>query len=475
MSHRDLFIILPGSPLLSVLLWIGVAVAFLYLARFPAHRAIISFSRMVHGALRLASRSTLLLEKRVAARTREVMINAGVEERERSLEREFQRTAEAVTRDLSGYPALQRILVEQSGKIDEEYRNSALMPPPPPGWVRAVEVLAKLPAEGDASVVPILNYIHKTVESQYHTAMTDYNRAVSERQATLKRIMPYWRKVSETLDEMGHRIKRVEERAKAVDISMAEYEEIRSHPDQAVRALSASSMARFFTAAAFLFIALGGVVLNFHLIALPMSEMVGGGSYIGSFRSSSVAALVIIFVEFSMGLYLMEFLGITRLFPSLGQLDDKMRPRLAMIAFVILTILAGVEASLAYVRDQLAGDLQVFQQSLTPTQGAQPASTWIPATGQMVIAFVLPFALTFGAIPLESLIRTGRSVLGITAAASLRWAAFALRALGHLFLRLGRLGVHLYDLLIFPPLWVEALLRYRCRRAEGLLEEQAPQ
>jgi hypothetical protein len=475
MSHHDLLIIWPGSPLLSVLLWIGVAVAFLYLARFPAHRAIISFSRMLHGALRLASRSTLLLERRVVVRTREVMINAGVEERELALERGFQRIAEAVTRDLSGYPALQRTLVEQSGEIDEEYRNSALLPPPPPGWVRAVEVLAKLPAEGDASIVPILNSIHKTVESQYHTAMTDYNRAVSERQAILKRIMPHWRKVSETLDEMGNRIKRLDERAKLVDISLAEYEEIRSQSDQAVRTLTASSVPRFFTAVAFLFIALVGVVLNFHLIALPMSEMVGGGSYIGSFRSSSVAALVIILVELAMGIYIMEFLGITRLFPSLGQVDDKMRPRLALIAFVILTVLAGVEASLAYVRDQLAGDLQVFQQSLAQTQGAQPLSTWIPATGQMVIAFVLPFALTFGAIPLESLVKTGRTVLGITVAAVLRWAAFALRALGHLFLHLGRLGVQLYDLLIFPPLWVEGLLRYRCRRAEGFLEEQAPQ
>jgi hypothetical protein len=475
MLHRDLFIIWPGSPLLSVLLWIGVAVALLYLARFPAHRAIISFTRMIHGALRLASRSTFLLERRVVARTREVMINAGVEERERSLEREFQRIAAAVTCDLSGYPALQRTLVEQSGKIDEEYRNSALVPPPPPGWVRAVEVLAKLPAEGDASVAPILTSIHKTIESQYHTAMTDYNRAVGERQAILKRIMPYWRKVSATLDEMEGRIKRLEERAKLVDISKAEYEEIRSQSDQAVRALTASSISRFFTAVVFLFIALGGVVLNFHLIALPMSEMVGGGSYIGSFRSSSVAALVIIFVEFAMGLYLMEFLGITRLFPSLGQLDDKMRHRLAMFALLILTILAGVEASLAYVRDQLAGELQLFQQSLAQTQEAQPVSTWIPVTGQMVIAFILPFALTFGAIPLESLIKTGRIVLGITAAAALGWAAFALRVMGHLFLRFGRLVIQLYDLLIFPPLWVEGLLRYRCRRDEGFLEEQAPQ
>ena len=62
-------------------------------------------------------------------------------------------------------------------------------------------------------------------------------------------------------------------------------------------------------------IAAGGAVINFNLIALPMSEMVGGGSYIGDWKTSDVAALVIILVEVAMGLYLMESLRITRLFP----------------------------------------------------------------------------------------------------------------------------------------------------------------
>jgi hypothetical protein len=138
-------------------------------------------------------------------------------------------------------------------------------------------------------------------------------------------------------------------------------------------------------------------------------------------------------------------------------------------------MLAGVEASLGYVRDHLAGDLQALQQSLADAQGGQSVSRLIPAAGQMVIAFVLPYALAFGAIPLEAFIRSGRIVLGIATACLLRWIAFGLRVSGNAVLRLGNLGVQVYDLLIFPPLWVESLLRYRGRRAEEFIEEQAPQ
>src|SRR5690625_6517618 len=85
-----------------------------------------------------------------------------------------------------------------------------------------------------------------------------------------------------------------------------------------------------------------------------MSEMVGGASYIGSVRTSDVAALVIIMVEITMGLFLLEALQITRLFPVIGSLDDTMRKRMAIAAFTILVIFASIEASLAYMRDLLA-------------------------------------------------------------------------------------------------------------------------
>lgn len=112
-------------------------------------------------------------------------------------------------------------------------------------------------------------------------------------------------------------------------------------------------------------IATGGVIINFNLIALPMSEIVGGGSYIANFKISDVAALVIILVEISMGLFLMESLRITHLFPVIGQLDDRMRRKMIWISFTLLFTLAGVESALAFIRDQIASDLQALRQSLS--------------------------------------------------------------------------------------------------------------
>ena len=63
-------------------------------------------------------------------------------------------------------------------------------------------------------------------------------------------------------------------------------------------------------------IAFGGAYVNFKLIALPMSAMVGGGDYItDTLQASEVAALVIILFETLMGLFLMETLRFTSLFP----------------------------------------------------------------------------------------------------------------------------------------------------------------
>jgi hypothetical protein len=202
--------------------------------------------------------------------------------------------------------------------------------------------------------------------------------------------------------------------------------------------------------------ALGGFV-NFQLIALPMSEMVGGGSHLGAIKTSDVAALVIIMVEVAMGLFLMESLRITRLFPVIGTLDDRMRRRMMWATFAILFTLAGIESSLAYMRDLLAADREALTQALSGVTAANPAFRWIPSVGQMVMGFILPFALTFVAIPLESFVHSSRTVLGACLGGTLRALAFGLRLLGRLTHHAGSLLVACYDLAIFIPLRIEAL------------------
>src|SRR2546429_9921617 len=113
-------------------------------------------------------------------------------------------------------------------------------------------------------------------------------------------------------------------------------------------------------------IAAGGAFINFKLIALPMSEMVGAGDYVtSSLRTSEVAALVIIFVEASMGLFLLEAMRVTHLFPGIANLNEVLRRRMLWIAVALLVTLAGGEAALALV----GGMLIAAKQALLPQLG----------------------------------------------------------------------------------------------------------
>ena len=475
MSMTDLLNIVPGYPLLSILIWFVVAIAMLYLARYPAHRAIKSLSRVIHTGMRLASRSVLLAEERLVHRNKEVLIAAGRESLERLIEREFQRVDAVVKRDLSGYPALQHTLAEQITRIDEDYRESAELPPPPPTWVNAVKAIAKIPFNNDPTVANIFKEIHKSITKQYKSTMDEYRKSTGARHALLRQMMPYWRKLTQTLDQVGKKISGLQERATVIDHRMEDYEEIRAKTNKAERMLESSSMTQFVISGLVLLIAFGGAVINFNLIALPMSEMVGGGSYIGQFKTSNVAALVIILVEVAMGLYLMESLRITKLFPVIGSMDDKMRRRMIWVTFGILLILACVESALAFMRDRIAADMQALRQSLAAVEGVQPVNSWIPTVGQMVMGFILPFALTFVAIPLESFISSSRTVMGFVLVGLLRGTAFLLRLMGNIASYLGELLVNLYDVLIFPPLWIEKFVHSRAQAVEEPVHESRHQ
>jgi hypothetical protein len=462
----------PDAPVLSVSLWIVVAVVLLYFARTPSHHAIRAMSRVVQSAMRLASRSMLLAVDRLNRRNRAVLLTAGAEAVERHVEREFHRVSKVVERDLQSYPALHRSLSDLVVRIDEDYRESTDAPPSPPAWVAAVESVARIPSTGDSMVAKILGEINKTLDRQHKETLKEYRKASGTRHSLLKKMMPYWRKLTNTVDDVGKTIMGLQERAKAIDGRMDEYENIRSGTNKAERILTSSAMTQFVIAGFVLLIAAGGAFINFNLIALPMSEMVGGGSYVGAYKTADIAALVIILVELTMGLFLMESMRITRLFPVIGSLDDKMRRRMIWISFSILLTLAGVESALAFMRDRIAADMQALRQTLAGVEQVEAVTSWIPMVGQMVMGFILPFALTFVAIPLESFVHASRTVLGALLAMLLRWTAFALRFMGTVAHYSGSFLVSLYDLFIFIPLWIERLVRKGDRQDKTTLSKE---
>ena len=458
MSITDIPVI-AGGPILSALIIIFTAIIMFYIARRPAHEIILSISRLIHRSMRLSSRSVMHMALKLTERNREVLLAAGEESVERIIEREFHRVGTVVERDLSGYPTLQQTITTEIAKIEEDYAKSADAPPAPPEWAGAADAVSNINVN-DTLVADMVGALNKNVDKQYKKIIEEYRKASSERHALLKKMLPFWRKVSATLGEVDKTISGILERAKVIDSRMDFFEEIRKGSDKAVRTLSSSSLTQFFIAGLVTLIALAGAVINFNLIALPMSEMVGGGSYLGPFKTSEVAAAVIILIEITMGLFLLESLRITRLFPVIGAMDDKMRHKMMYASFTILFILASIEASLAYMRDMIAADMAALRQSLADvTVSPEQSGSWIPTVGQMVMGFILPFALAFIAIPLESFIHSARTVLGLIVVGILRGIAFILRFIGNVSKSIGEVLVKLYDLFAFGPIWIEGLVK----------------
>ncbi|HEY8507738.1 MAG TPA: hypothetical protein VIL32_05225, partial [Steroidobacteraceae bacterium] len=300
MSWTHLLMITPW-PLASALIWMALVMLVMYLARPTAHQAVRTISGALSNGLRLAAHSVSHAESRLAARNREVLLALGREAKERVIEREFERISETVRKDLTNYPTLHRALSEAILRIEEDRRAATDVPPEPPGWVRAVEAVAKLDEkEGRADV---LADIHRSLVKAHDEAMQAYRKASAERHALLRRMMPEWRLIQGILSSVNKTLESVLSRSVAVDRHMQEYEDIVRGHDRALSVLSSSSMVHFFISAIVLAVAVGGATINFTLIARPMAEMVGGTSFIGPFRTADIAALVIIMVEISMGLF----------------------------------------------------------------------------------------------------------------------------------------------------------------------------
>ncbi|MDH3620993.1 MAG: hypothetical protein OER91_08890 [Gammaproteobacteria bacterium] len=447
-------------PVASALLWIILIVAALYLIRSTAHKAIQAAAQGLHRSFRMASKAVSRSETNLAARNRDVLLAAGREAKERIIEREFDRINDTVRKDLANYSALHRSLSESIGRIEKDHQEAVDVPPDPPGWVKAVKAVADMDAkDGRAHIGSILSDIHKSLIKAHKEAMAAYHEASGKRHKLLRHMRPDWRKIQQTLAAVGKNVDSLLSRSVTIDRHMQEYEDIVRGHNRAASVLSSSSLVNFFVSAFVLCIAIGGATINFSLIARPMAEMVGGTNLIGNFRTADIAALVIILVEISMGLFLMESLRITRLFPVIGALPDKTRVRMIYITFTILFLLASVEAGLAYMREVLLQD-ELATSALLRGEGAAAVTAtgefmWITTAAQMGMGFILPFALTFVAIPLETFVHSLRTVVGLIGISILRVLALALRVLGNLFLYLGVLMKQVYDVPLFVPLWFE--------------------
>jgi hypothetical protein len=113
----------------------------------------------------------------------------------------------------------------------------------------------------------------------------------------------------------------------------------------------------------------------------------------------------------------------------------------------------------------LIADKQALLQSLATVQAAATEG-WvahIPTAGQMLLGFMLPFALAFIAVPLESLIHSSRTVGGVLLTALVRATAFVLRLLGNVVKHASKVLIRVYDVAIVVPLLIERMVKAKAR------------
>jgi hypothetical protein len=463
MNDSPFWMLWPDSPALSILVLVVVGLVFLYAARKPVHELLRAVGHLIGAPLRLGARWLITTAEQMKERNKAVLLAHGRVEVGSRIEREFERLGAVVRRDLQGYPTLQRKLLDEITRIEEDYKKCGEVPPPPPDWVEAVTAMANVKTGGSEMVQRILEEIKESISKIHDKAIGEYRKSYESRHKILEGFMPFWRSVDRNIAEVNKKLGDLQESAKGVDALMAKYEAINAKTDKAEHALTVSAFTQFAISFFVMAVAAGGAFINFKLIALPMSEMVGAGDYLtATLRTSEVAALVIIFVEASMGLFLLEAMRVTHLFPRIATLNEQLRRRMMWIALVLLVTLAGVEAALALMRDMLIADKQALIQSLATVQQAAASDGWvakIPTAGQMLLGFILPFALAFIAIPLESLIHSSRTVGGVLLAALVSGLALAMRVLASIARRMARVLITLYDVVIVLPLLIERMTK----------------
>lgn len=457
MNNFNAWLIWPDNMAVSVLALLILAMLFLYAARTPAHNIVLAVCHLAAHAMRFAAGWLRQTAEGLRLRNRAVLLAHGQAEVTSQIEREFERVSNLVRKELGEYPALQRKMMDELFRIEEDYLKCGVVPQPSPEWVEALSSVANLKSSGDIAK-KILEDLHKSVQKVHDKTIGEFRRSYEGRHKILKGMMPTWRSVDKTVKHLDANMISLEGNAKAIDGHMKRYEEIRAKSDKSEHALAVSAFVQLGISALIMLIAAGGAFINFKLIALPMSEMVGSGDYItNSLRTSDVAALVIVLMEASMGVFLLETLRITHMFPTIASMNDNLRRRVMWAAVILLVVLALIESSLALMRDLLIADKAAMLHDLA-TAAPVASDKWltnIPMVGQMVMGFVLPFVLAFVAIPLEVMIYSLRTVVGVVLVMLMRGISFVLRFLAMIFYRLGRIMINVYDITIVLPLMVE--------------------
>ncbi|TCS40800.1 hypothetical protein [Reinekea marinisedimentorum] len=459
------WIIIPERPVVSALLLAALLIAFLYFARNPMRASLYKASRLLISVLRLQSRALSRVIGSVRQRNRETLLELGQQQIERKLERDFHHVNEIVANDLSSYPALQQNISQLITGLEEDYHKSAETPPVSPDWIEAIDAIVNLKEaqKGNANIAKVLSELCTSLEAQQKKTLETYRSGVSTRHKLLHAMMPHWRKLNNTVERVGGLLKNLTIKANEIDQSMTRYREIQSGSEKAERMLQVSSFNGLIKSVVILACLAAGAFLNYHLISTPLSQLPSAGGTIGTYSAAQVYSVTIVLMELVAGLFLLEALHITHMFPAFGALEERKRQYLVRASFGFILLFAVAGGALAYLGTQENADSVALLFALTGTEPQSLSAGFairqaIPQAAQMVLAVFLPFVLMFAAIPFESLVDSSRVILGILVVQVLNILLLVLRLLAAVVRYGCDIILSLYDVIVSLPLWLESKL-----------------
>ena len=231
---------------------------------------------------------------------------------------------------------------------------------------------------------------------------------------------------------MSETLARALETASRVNGYVDDYARVRNDDRAAARALSYSASKTFAVALFVVGVAAGCGFVSFHLIVVPLTELMPAATLLGASLAKLSAGLIVL-VHVALGIYVMDGVGVTELLPRLAALPGPRRRRLLQSAFAGLFVLAVIEGSLA---------------------GARVGH----GLGERLLGFVLPFLVALAAVPLAHLLASGRPVAvglaGVLVSGLGSLAFFAARAIQ----LLANVLPSVYDVYVSVPLRIERWL-----------------
>ena len=448
----------PDSVALSVLALGTLVMLFLYAARKPMHGVIHSVCHLVTQSTRFLSRWLFLSAENLRLRNQSVLLAHGQESAATLIEREFERVGNIIRKDMQEYPALQRKLMEEVTRIEEDYRKCGEVPPPPPEWVNALESVSQLKSGGDMPR-KLLEDINKSIQKIHDKTVAEYRRAYEDRHKILKGMQPSWRSVDKLMGEMDKKMVTLHGNARQIDGHMAKFEGMRAKDDKTEHALTVVRLR-----------AVGDLRAGhddrdgrrLHQLQADRAAHVGNGGRQRLHHQQPE--------DFGCGgpgdhpdgsLHGTVPAGVAAHHATVSQDRQHGRPHASPFdaGFADLPgdpgrhrIVAGLDARHADRRQGFVDARSGFR-----CAGWSEAGWFsrIPMAGQMIMGFVLPFALAFVAIPLESVVHSLRTVIGVLLVQSMRGLGFVIRFTGVLFKRFAKVLELAYDIPIVIPIMIE--------------------